>query len=385
MNKQILRLLALSAMVTMVFVSCNKNDDSDTSGTPLNPANCHVISEPGTYVFQTVKGNSSESVGAVASAEVLWESFGTTETPVKGSIVSEVSFVPSNSLIRFKTPSTLKDGNALIAAKDASGNILWSWHIWVCNGWDPVKTAHTYYNNAGVVMDRNLGATSATPRDVEAFGLLYQWGRKDPFLGWNGVEQRGVVASTLNWPAIVYSDAQTGTIDYSIANPTTFIATVEDNFDWYYTGIHDTDNTRWQAEKTIYDPCPAGWKVPEGLSPNDHGVWWNALGKQFVVLEMEYGNQGSNLAKYFGDDDPIWYPYAGCKRDTDGAIVLTGENAGLWTSSPDLDEKDPDANIMVLALDISITDQGHVMTFTSFDYCRAFGHSVRCVAETSGR
>ena len=332
-----------------------------------------------------MKGNSSELVGAVASAEVLWESFGTTETPAKGSVVAEATYVASEGVIRFKTPASLKDGNALIAAKDASGNILWSWHIWVCNGWDPVKTAHTYYNNAGIMMDRNLGATSVTPGDVKAFGLLYQWGRKDPFLGWDGVEVkgRGVVASTLKWPEVVYSDAQTGTIDYSIAHPTTFIATLEDNFDWYYTGIHDTDNTRWQSKKTIYDPCPAGWKVPESLSPDDYGVWWTALGKQFVVLELEYGNQGSNLTKHFGDDEPIWYPFTGCKRDTDGRIVLSGENAGLWSTSPDLDEKDPDANVMAFALDLSITDQGHVMTFTSFDYCRAYGHSVRCVADTN--
>ena len=385
MNKQILRLLALAATVAIAIVSCNKNEDPDTPGIPLSSANCHVISAPGTYIFSPVKGNSSELVGAVASAEVLWESFGTTETPAKGSVVAEATYVASEGVIRFKTPASLKDGNALIAAKDASGNILWSWHIWVCNGWDPVKTAHTYYNNAGIMMDRNLGATSVTPGDVKAFGLLYQWGRKDPFLGWDGVEVkgRGVVASTLKWPEVVYSDAQTGTIDYSIAHPTTFIATLEDNFDWYYTGIHDTDNTRWQSKKTIYDPCPAGWKVPESLSPDDYGVWWTALGKQFVVLELEYGNQGSNLTKHFGDDEPIWYPFTGCKRDTDGRIVLSGENAGLWSTSPDLDEKDPDANVMAFALDLSITDQGHVMTFTSFDYCRAYGHSVRCVADTN--
>lgn len=31
-------------------------------------------------------------------------------------------------------------------------------------------------------MDRNLGAVSATPGDAGAIGLLYQWGRKDPFV-----------------------------------------------------------------------------------------------------------------------------------------------------------------------------------------------------------
>ena len=35
-------------------------------------ANCYIVSEQGTYSFKTVKGNSSKSVGDVASAEVLW-------------------------------------------------------------------------------------------------------------------------------------------------------------------------------------------------------------------------------------------------------------------------------------------------------------------------
>ena len=71
------------------------------------------------------------------------------------------------------------EGNALIALCNADGDILWSWHIWFTD--DP--RGQEYYNNAGTMMDRNLGATSATPGDVGALGLLYQWGRKDPFLG----------------------------------------------------------------------------------------------------------------------------------------------------------------------------------------------------------
>ena len=31
------------------------------------------------------------------------------------------------------------------------------------------------------MIDRNLGATSVTPKDQNAYGAWYQWGRKDPF------------------------------------------------------------------------------------------------------------------------------------------------------------------------------------------------------------
>ena len=66
--------------------------------------------------------------------------------------------------IAFKTADTFKEGNAVIAAKDADGKILWSWHIWLTD--QPEE--HVYNNNAGTMMDRNLGATSATPGDVPA-------------------------------------------------------------------------------------------------------------------------------------------------------------------------------------------------------------------------
>jgi hypothetical protein len=62
---------------------------------------------------------------------------------------------------------------------DADGVILWSWHIWLVQ--DQIGY-NTYANNAGVLMDRNLGATSAIEYDSGTIGLLYQWGRKDPFL-----------------------------------------------------------------------------------------------------------------------------------------------------------------------------------------------------------
>ena len=380
MNKQIIALLALSVAVLTAVVSCNR-PDPETPYVSLSPANCHIISTPGNYSFQTVKGNSSEPVGAVASAEVLWESFGTAEAPAKGAIVAEVSYTASDGLVRFKTPEALKNGNALIAAKDASGNILWSWHIWVCDGYDPVKAAHTYYNNASVIMDRNLGATSATPGEASALGLLYQWGRKDPFLGSSTVYSNLEAASTLTWPEAVLSTKETGTIAYAIAHPTTFISSWENNYDWYYTGEFSTDNTRWQEEKTIYDPCPAGWKLPNGSSPYKEDFWINAIDRRFLVYPMDYELYGLNLTKAFGDADPIWYPLAGYRSDYSGELWGTGFYSGCWSATPDLDEFDPEAKVMALGLEIDFTYQGDLMVFPSYDYCRAVATSVRCIAD----
>ena len=284
-------------------------------------ANCYVVSSSGTYSFPTVKGNSSQSVGTVASAAVLWESFGTSQTPLVGDLISKVSY--SNGIITFQTTDTFKEGNAVIAAKDASCNILWSWHIWLTDQ----PQGQKYYNNAGTMMDRNLGATSATPGDVGALGLLYQWGRKDPFLG--SAESTIILSS-------VSSNSSSGTIAYATACPTTFITYNSNNYDWYYTGSSSTDNTRWTTSKnskSIYDPCPAGWRVPDG---GDNGVWAKALGSRSSFKRKSLyskKNKGINFSGKFGESSIIWYPASGY-RYYDGSFDGVGSSGNYWSASP---------------------------------------------------
>ena len=224
-----------------------------------SPANCYIVTNAGEYIFKTLKGNSSESVGSVASAEVLWETFGTHKAPEVGDLVKDVSY--NNGEITFK--ATDRKGNAVIAAKDAAGNILWSWHIWLTD--QPVEKV---YPSTATMMDRNLGAISASSGNVGTIGLKYQWGRKDPFLGAASHNFNVEAKSTIAWPPSEESSATTGTILYATEHPTTFIdrSAEHTNEDWYYTGNKSTDNTRWTTSdkaKSIYDPCPAGWRVPD--------------------------------------------------------------------------------------------------------------------------
>ena len=119
------------------------------------------------------------------------------------------------------------------------------------------------------MMDRNLGATSATPGDAGALGLLYQWGRKDPFPGASSISENIAAKATLvRWPQELISEGVS--IDYTVQNPTKIISTFHGVYDWLLTEDGSMDNTRWQAEKTIYDPCPAGYRVPDG---GENGVW----------------------------------------------------------------------------------------------------------------
>ena len=328
-----------------------------TSGT----ANSYIVSNAGKYNFPTVKGNSLESVGPVASAEILWESFGTTETPQVGSLISSVSV--QSDVIVFNVAEPYREGNAVIAAKDASGTILWSWHIWLTD--QPQE--QVYFNNAGTMMDRNLGATSATPGDVGALGLLYQWGRKDPFLGSSSISSDTEAKSTITWPSTVSSNSTSGTIEYAIANPTTFITINSSNYDWYYTGSSSTDDSRWQSEKTIYDPCPAGWRVPDG---GDSGIWSKALGSCSDYYGIyDSTNGGMNFSSKFGDASTIWYPASGFRLNDDRALSIVGYSGVYWSVSPSTNS----------AYSLGFNYEGYV--HPSYDYYRAYGFGVRCVQE----
>ena len=347
----------------------NNNDGGEESDIDMDSAvnlswsgtaNCYIVTKAGKYTFKAVMGNSSESVGNVASAKVLWESFGTHKTLEVGDLVKDVSY--KDGEITFK--ATDKKGNAVIAAKDADGNILWSWHIWMTD--QPQE--QEYYNDAGTMMDRNLGATSATPGDVGALGLLYQWGRKDPFLGSSSISSGIEAKSTGTWPSAVSSNSTNGTIEYATAYPTTFIESNSNNCDWHYTGSSSTDNTRWTTSdksKSVYDPCPSGWRVPDGGS---NGIWSKA---GFDDTTYDITNEGISFS--ISSPSKTWYPASGYRRGREGSLGDVGFSGYYWSASPSHS----------YAYSLFFYDVGYDVGYVdpSNDYDRALGLSVRCLQE----
>lgn len=361
----------LLALLFSGVVSCDSNlssggipyVDLSTNGT----ANCYIVSHAGDYSFPAVIGNSLDPVGNVASAEVLWESFASNVAPKAGDLVSEVSY--KDGKVMFKASG--EKGNAVIAAKDDRGTILWSWHIWLTD----TPKEQVYANNAGTMMDRNLGAISAVPGNNRSYGLLYQWGRKDPFLGSGGVLEyadgvQEVAASRIVWPEHVPSDASNGTIEYAVANPTTFIMENEANRDWLYTGDNTVEKTRWQPTKTIYDPCPAGWVIPE-CGPD--GIWGKALGttddweNESNWDSVNFGIDFSRTDITLGSEGPIWYPAAGLIYGDDGNFRGASEMGGYWSVSNSNHH---------YALVFAFGTYGYMMP--NIDALRSYGCSVRC-------
>ena len=318
--------------------------DLSASGT----ANCYLIQNAGDYKFKAVKDSTGATVGNVKNVEVLWESFGTTEKPNVGDLISSVSYL--DGYIRFSTPATFKDGNALIAAKDASGTILWSWHIWCASeGWKE----QVYYNDAGTMMDRNLGATSADARKVGSLGLFYQWGRKDPFLG---------AAAVNNW-----RDRAVSTGKWAKSSTSITPSLAEQNPMTFYTGDSNyLPNGSWDSKKTAYDPCPAGWRVPDG---GRDGTWFKAQGgsSSFSITSSSYGLDFGSTFSY----EPVWYPASG---SFDGSFVSTniGSDGNYWSVTPV-----PSINSSAYYLHFDSNGDVNLLD----GYFRSSGMSVRCLKE----
>lgn len=324
--------------------------DLSESGT----SNSYIVSSAGVYSFSAVKGNSSQSVGAAASANLVWESFGTDEKPVRYDLISAVKY--ENGKIYFKTADSFREGNALIAVKDAEEKILWSWHIWMT---DQPKE-QVYYNDAGIMMDRNLGATSAVPGDPDVLGLKYQWGRKDPFMGDLTTDPYKSSESTYIWPyETSYNDGDDA-IAFSISHPTVVLSS-RNYGDWIQSETSRLDTTRWQSTKTIYDPCPAGWRVPDG---GEDGVWAKA-----IAHHGNWSNGTMNFSGIYGDDEVIYYPVRGCSTDDQNHYVW------LWTNTP---HKYPNENTGINVVSFAYWGDGN---FRDHYESRANRNYVRCQKE----
>lgn len=311
-------------------------------------ANCYLVRTAGKYKFKAVKGNSYATVGNVKKTEVLWESFGTDVKPNVGDLVTGVGY--KNGYVYFSTPEVFGNGNASIAVRNSGDVILWSWHIWCSeDGWKD----HVYANNAGTMMDRNLGATSAAPGDVSAFGLLYQWGRKDPFMGSCANSGTTLAASTGSWEIASSSDK----MDFEVANPMTF-ATGWQGGSASVNGWHTSESA-----KGLYDPCPVGYRVPDG---GENGFWATANVKA----------TGSNVGMYWTLADSVttaWYPAVGYRSSGSGKLNEVGDHGDYWSASPNPSDDG-------LACALMFISNGNIRPADNTLY-RGGGFAVRCVRE----
>lgn len=336
----------------------NEND-ARVRKTPL--ANTYIV-RPGASINIPVKqtnmaasdiGTQLTDLATGWSSAVLWRDNSTL------TVTTDDSALQSEGFFRVKVSDLSAEGNAVVYITDGS-NILWSWQIWVTN-YDPASENETY--NGYTFMDRNLGAFNKTKNNVGALGLFYQWGRKDPFAGANAVTSGtasfknlysgGSGTTTYTSSKVAAPTTSANNLENAVRHPQTFYYS---SSDWYPGSNSTRNNLLWGVAKTVYDPCPAGWKVP----PMGAFSTWSSN----TIILYTYGVS-------YNTEADSWYPFAGGLRETTGALTGVGNSCYLWSSTIS-STGTASLNVNVGTSNFNVTDNAAA---------RSYGLSVRCIQE----
>ena len=414
--------------------------DFKGNDTQRNTANCYLISAPGWYKIPLVYGNAIKNEATNSSsyqtsntstyilknfknhagaditspyinvqnsgnpatqASIVW----TDQSGIVEASSLSVTGSGQNSYLNFHVPADkIKNGNAVIAVKNAAGTIMWSWHLWFDHK-DVLETVKcTNYQNKdynftkqtlgfaylkwdGSIYDKNRivkvkfeqavgqktpGKQHATitieqePGSVkEISSTLYQFGRKDALPGTNTLAEGSFSVEKISG----YS------LQNTIQHPDIFYSWNSGYYTVYFKNIWSADNTSEgyndnPVVKTVYDPCPAGFHMPAsnaftGFTTNGQsGGLINASGI------WDYGWNFNN--KITSPDAAVYFPASGYRGSShnDGSLNNVGVHGYYWSAVP-YDGSDG----CYLGF-----DSGYVHP-QYYYYDRSFGFSVRPVSE----
>ena len=282
-----------------------------------NTANCYIVSAPGTYAIPLVYGNAikngqtnqsayntsrkcykdyqgkeiaSPYIIGGKNAKIIWQD---------GKQVSNNLGIKEGNLVFTVDKNNIKNGNAVVAVTDNKGVVIWSWHLWFTSpealdtkqlekgtniinavAKEPLGLAYVKWlqsknsNGTARTEDRrikiklkqneNNGQTATVEiiqkpvyyREINT--TSYQFGRKDPM---PNIDVDGF--------KIEAAAADGKRVQDLIQNPGTFYTGKKlysefnngETYSLWATNTtlenHDLKNT----EKSIYDPCPVGFKV----------------------------------------------------------------------------------------------------------------------------
>lgn len=310
-------------------------------------------------------------------------------------------------------------GNAVIGIKKTGhqeAGYLWSWHLWITD-YNPEHRAapdlrrhiypvtgghlHRYAGPAwtsdnGVyrhkyIMDRHLGARNTSYTTVGV--LFYQFGRKDPLpISSNygnimyDIQGNRLPNDDPRNPQMRNVDCGKGvTLAMGVLNPTVFYMKNSSNGsgDWCSQGVsgeeYSWNNTiKGKNLKSLYDPCPTGWKVPlpevwadfvyqsanPAISTTLHTERDNRLGWKYT---NETGIRYWPLGKEIQGD--ILYPAVGIRYVHSGVSSIVSTESHNWSSIA------PATHAVY-----SLTSNGAYLTAPNRS-ARGQGFTVRCVQQ----
>lgn len=358
-------------------------DTPDPGPETGEPANCYMITTTGTHSFTaTTIGNGADGIIAGAgfhtssaiiapkSAKLLWQD--------TDNFIGDVTY--ADGKVSYTANGNV--GNAMIAVysgENCTGDILWSWHIWGVG--DELPTDDVITNQAGAtftVMDRTLGAWSKT----SYYTTLYQWGRKDPFPNSSTYYVDGV-ATDISKSYNVYAPTSTSdaTILSGVKHPDCLLngykasgewdwiavnndllwgdSNTNNQFTWYSDGqlSNKEAGAGWTNNKTIYDPCPAGYRVSNKFTFTGFVVYtsgtatlkgdmnkgqieekFNCITTSFLSGTVERYKPKFENGYYFKanttDTEGAYYPMAGFRYGSDGEPANVGISTSYHYSSP---------------------------------------------------
>lgn len=369
--------------------------------------NDHKITSP--YI------NVQNSGDQATKAEVIWEDCKdiVTAPAVTGS--------GANSYLTFEIKKeNLQNGNAVVAVTNTGGKVMWSWHLWFTPKSSLKTIPFTSVGSTYNFMTDNLGWkytkwTGGLKREVvvkieqqaetgekntatitlkqaagnnvrEGYGNLYQWGRKDPLPGTDtfypntgykfndGYTIVGDQVADYTNPANKQR-MEERTIGLSIREPGIMLPKVGGGkLSWsyrQYINLWSADNDSYagtvrNGKKTIYDPSPVGFKVPDAYAFKDFSITG-------VVWSNGYTLKADN-------DKEIYFQAGGYRDGNDGKLKLVGSYAFYWvgiaskrgtTGGPGYGLRIKMANGILSAPINPSDDYGN----------RAYGYGVRPVAE----
>ena len=403
-------------------------------------ANCYLISAPGHYCIPLVYGNAikngttnSHAYQTSNSGPYILQHFkdhagvdinspyiniqNASDPATQASIVwtDQSGIIEASSLgiegsgtnafVHFRVPQDkIKNGNAVIAVKNASGTVMWSWHLWFIHddalntvtctnfqnhkykftqetlGWKYTALSGTSYTsprkvrvkveqtvaNGGVKQFAYITITQNPGNARQGYSTLYQFGRKDAFPG----------TDTTPDGSFTSNGGNNMSIQNGIQHPENFYiwgnswtSNPPTGYTWYNLWSMDNTATGFNDNavvKTIYDPCPAGFKMPASNAFTGFTRNGQNYGPMNVSGAWDYGWNFNN--KISSPDATVYFPAVGW-RERNGSLENDVLNGWYWSAVP-YDTRH--GSLMCLY---------SVFVILQYNESREFGFSVRPVAE----